>query len=243
MNDKKEKEKLYLNFLLKYLQYDYSEIKNPNDNPDFKLIINNKKIGIELTRIFDTTGKPTLMEIESEHEKIADKLLKLFNKAVLPKIDINISFVPSRPLLSKIDHQKYAWQLFDIILTHFPTNNSFLIVNDPHILPKIIVAIRVARYDFIEINSIATTKFGFVIKDFQTSLQKILDKKHKKINGYDKTCNEFWLLVYSDGSSGAAMFQPTIDTIEYKYTSKFKRVFYISNMNPNKIYELNLVQI
>ena len=242
MTDKKTKERFYLNFLLDYLKCDCKDIKNIEEKPDFKLIINNKKIGIELTRIFDTTGRYSLMAIESEHKKIADKLLVLYNKSVLPKIDILLSFVTSRPLPQKTNHEEYAWQVYNIILANFPTNDTYNSISDAQLLPKEMANIRIARYDFIENNFVGFTRYGWVIKYFQDLLQEIIKRKDKKITIYDKTCDEFWLLVYSDGGSGAAMFDPSVETLDFIYKSKFRRVFFISSINLKKIFELKIKQ-
>jgi len=83
---------------------------------------------------------------------------------------------------------------------------------------------------------------GWVNKNIQTSIQSAISKKNKKIYGYDKACNEFWLLVYSDGSSGAAMSEPSAETLDFIYKSKFRRVFFISSINLKKTFELKIKQ-
>ncbi len=40
MNGKKENEKLYLNFLMNSLQYNYTDLEDNKENPDFKLTMN-----------------------------------------------------------------------------------------------------------------------------------------------------------------------------------------------------------
>lgn len=240
MNRKKENEKLYLNFLMNSLQYSYTDLEDNKENPDFKLTINNERIGVELTRIFNITTNPPLMAIENEQRKIADKLLVLINKTGLPKTDIRLYFVPSKPFRPKTNINEYSLLLLNLIKNNFPKVNSQSNVKKASFLPRELVSISISRFDFIEENNVYSGKNGGEVNDFIDLLQSRIDKKNKKIDIYDKKCNEFWLLVYSDGSSGAAMFQPSEETLSNTFTSRFQRVLFISNINPHKTYELNL---
>ncbi len=180
------------------------------------------------------------MAIESEQRKIADKLHMLINKTGLPKTDIRLYFVPSKPFKPKTNIDEYSLLLLNLILNNFPKVNSQSNVKKASLLPRELVSISISRFDFIEENNVYSGQNGWVAKDFIDLLQNRIDEKNKKIDVYDKKCKKFWLLVYSDGNSGAAMFKPSEETLDFMYKSDFNRVFFISNMNPNNGYELKL---
>ena len=244
MIDKKEKEKFYLKFVLDSLQMEFKELDSHKDDPDFKIIINNKKIGIELTKIFNTTGDPPLQAIENDYRKIANFIAKMLNKSKLKNLDVLLSF-SQNPLPRNKSKKEIGTKIFNFICKNIPDDNSHIsVTNDfenDDLLPFELSAIRIAYFVGYNKHLVHTSMFGFVNKDFLEIIQYAIDKKSDKLSIYDKTCDEFWLLIYSDGSSGASMFDASEKTLKHLYYSKFHRVFFLSSIN-FKVDELCLLK-
>ena len=217
MTNKKEKEKFYLKCLLDSLGREFKELDNQKDDPDFKIIINNKKIGIELTKIFNPTGDPPLQAIENDYKKIANFTTEILNKSRLQYLDVLLSF-GQNPLPRNKNKKEISTKIFNFICKNIPDNNSYISVTNnfenDNVLPFELGTIRIANFVVYNKHFVHTSVFGFVNEDFPEIVQCAIDRKNNKLSIYDKTCDEFWLLIYTDGYSGASMFDASEKTLK-----------------------------
>ena len=215
---KKEKEKFYLEFLLKELGMDISNVQD-SESPDFIYKDGNKLIGIEITRIFNETGDPPLQVIESHYEQIKENLEVLLNNSGLPKLDVSLTF-SQMPSIIKRNRKQLAELIYE------------------YILPIELSVLRVARFSFIDKHQVVVPKLGCVCEDFFEKLQSIIHKKNEKLLNSYKELDENWLLIYSDNDSGASMNNPSSQTLEYNYKTDFDKLFFFSGIR-FQIFELN----
>ncbi|MCH8941615.1 MAG: hypothetical protein IIA48_04135 [Bacteroidetes bacterium] len=241
MNEIKGYEKYYLNILLTYLDIEPEKIIF-TESPDFKIIVNKQKIGIELTRIFNETGNPPLQAIEGDYNKITNYVNQKLLKTKLPPLEVYLLF-SQNPIPRLKSKKEIGNKIFKLIKRNVPDKNKYIAIKNDFenddIIPYELSNINIANFPVLEKHFVNTSSFGWVNKVFSDLIQSIIKKKEIKLRKYDKTCIKFWLLIHTGGYSGASMFEPSNETISHNYSSKFNKVFFMDNFE-KKVYSLKI---
>jgi len=239
--DIKENEKYYLNILLTYLEIKPDKIIS-TESPDFKIIVNKDKIGIELTRIFTETGNPPLQAIESDYNKIANYVTQRLEASKVTPLEVDLIF-SQNPIQRLKSKEEIGNKIFFLIKRNTPDKDKYLTIKNDFendkMFPYELSNINIENLSVLDKHSVSSNRFGWVNKNFSDLIQKIIEKKEIKLKKYDKTCNNFWLLIHTERSSGASMFEPSNKTVLQVYSSKFAKVFFIDGFE-KKVFPLKI---
>ena len=226
---KKEQEKPFVKALFKKLDLNVKLIDS--ERPDFIFNIEGTRTGIEVTRIFkdDKIEGVPLHCLESERDSIVNIAKKKYTELnKYPALDVAV-FFGTYPRISKSQRYDLAEKLADLIINNLPdTNSTIRIKNDFQDLnkfPEYIDQVRISNFSFISENHWQVPVAGIVQKTFINELQKVLDKKNKKLLSYKENCEECWLLVVADSYFPSSFFEPDDETISNKYKCDFEKSF------------------
>jgi hypothetical protein len=104
--------------------------------------------------------------------------------------------------------------------------------------PEEVSRISIYKLHTLKSAFVSTTIAGWQQLDMIDTLQEIIDKKSEKFEKYFE-CKQFWLLIHTVPMSAGSFFQPSEETLNYKFTSKFQCVFFLDSFI-KKIYELKI---
>lgn len=200
-------ETLILRDFLNVSGFEFSDIQN-TESPDFIVKWKNKKIGVEITEIFDTElyngFNPRVIE------KAQDHFLKCLEKYIVSPVPVEIwiSFENKEPVPKTVDDvaKKLARYINEVVLADFEKRSvKFIIprvisgkdINDRTIInsdvPAFIQRIQVLNDGHKK--NYFTAGRGGILEDFSKKLlNQILDKKHIALKKY-KSCDEHWLIM------------------------------------------------
>ncbi|MCH8171027.1 MAG: hypothetical protein IIB07_07855 [Bacteroidetes bacterium] len=183
MNEIKGYEKYYLNILLTYLDIEPEKIIF-TESPDFKIIVNKQKIGIELTRIFNETGNPPLQAIEGDYNKITNYVNQKLLKTKLPPLEVYLLF-SQNPIPRLKSKKEIGNKIFKLIKRNVPDKNKYIAIKNDFenddIIPYELSNINIANFPVLEKHFVNTSSFGWVNKVFSDLIQSIIKKKEIKI--------------------------------------------------------------
>lgn len=214
---RKKSEILLLNSFLHH----FPEVQFENlicESPDFIAILDNKKIGIELTEVIN----------QLEVKKTESQLNKIFRQAEI--------------ILEKEDTPKYRGVYF---LEFRNIAGIDLVEKQNEMIQTICRAVRNRKASgFVKkIRKSAHRRNVFITHDFNLGLfdslssEKIIDlieKKNEKFPYYDQSVDECWLIIVSDMNSLASRYT-FIQNIEKltKIQSPFNRIYHLENLCGN----------
>ncbi|WP_378183381.1 hypothetical protein [Aquimarina sp. SS2-1] len=176
-----------------------------HDPPDFEIMINNKNVSIEHSRLYRTNGEK-IKKIEQFKQKILNETQKIYNSKYNSLIDVNLKFADEIKIKGN-ELDTYCSKLADFLHDNSPSefNNSSPLYIEEN-LPKFLRRISIIKYS----NGYSFWQFskGYVVSDFQPEklTEKIISKSNK-VKQYSKNYNENWLLLvierakYSDYSN------------------------------------------
>jgi len=215
------------------------------EQPDFVIINEQRKIGFEVTRIYQANvkGKRPQKEIESERRAVVYEALRNYEKKGLPPIDVSIHF-GSNPF-NKKNRNSYASALADFVAANIPPENSWLTFENnyenPDVLPYEFHSVRIARYSFMAKNHWFDPDAGWMKEDFAFEIQQALSKKESRLPFFRKDCIAHWLLIVAEGFSPSSFFDPSEKTLSQQYESSFDRAFFLE-LFTRKSLELKLIK-
>jgi hypothetical protein len=213
-----------------------------SESPDFIVDSSTKKYGIELSRIFQNTKvfgiKPQTVDSISESitELVTNKLLN--NK--IPFLDVFIIFTFHKPLIKK-QREILSNKIVDLIMNNLPGPNSWLSLdndfNNRKTFPWEINSIRIFNCPLLDRHYIKFSRGGWIQEDMITALQDVIDKKNIKYLSSFNYFDENWLLIHTIHFSSACFFEPSKETLNHEYKSRYNKLFYMDSSN-HKLYEL-----
>lgn len=230
-----------------------------SERPDFILKTEKKKIGIELTEL-KYERKDTEFNMRA-HEDFLSEIMasaqSLFEKDNDDKLVVDVHFSDNIGPSVLLEHGAEAGQLFrqgiansivKIVLDNLPesTGKKYIVDRNSKYgdinLPLIIEAIQITNVtgrmdDALWFASISTRVKPISVESIS---QRIKDKD-RKIENYDQTCDEHWLVIIQNSFLMSSSYDPVAAerALRHHYRSKFKRVF-VFERSEAKVTPLNI---
>jgi len=223
-NYKNENEMWVMNMFVE-AYHEKIEILSKQESPDFMVESLGRKIGIELTEVFQDSnmGYSRLQQYSSDSSAFVDDLINLIQPHIDFTFFIGIDFNRRFPL--KKSTRKLVLQRTKEIC--IPAMISLLnhewieLDNYYHGLPDEIEDIYLSRFDGMGESSNYQPEGGSVANLTLAHIRPILDKKEQKLSTYN-ICESYWLLI-REGNYYAGSFGD-ID-INIPICSRFDKVF------------------
>lgn len=212
--------------LLDYLEF--------GDKPDS--VIRSQGIGIEHTRIF----QPNLDEENNvqHQEALMDEIVKeskskFSEEYNYPTVDVHIIFETNywinipQDRFDKKEVARLSEEIPLFVYKNLPAKgNTFEAeILECDELPDGVASITIHHYPTNEFNDWKRAKGGMIPFINKNYIQKIINIKNQKIDGYKDNCNEYWLLIVSSDFKYERNIKILKNAFEKRYQSTFDRVF------------------
>jgi len=217
---------------------------NLGERPDFVLVINNKKIGIEVTHLFHKSpekGFP-LRQRESTWEKIIHKAkIELDAKKDVP-VFVAIHFFQDK-LPAKKDVPILVLSIVECVQKNIPSKSASKKISnrqfgERNLLSRYVRRIDITRNDFVK-NFFTAPRFGASQKIGPDMIWAAISKKGRNVPEYYNKCDIVWLLISYQRAGLSSVFKIKPETLSLKYQSPFDKVFLFDSFR-KRIYELNI---
>jgi hypothetical protein len=226
--DKAEEQALLNKFRLNYVNFPKGKIE-PTESPDF-IIYGSKKIGIEVTQIFQDQDSPKgskLRRMESYQRKLLVDIVEVLREREFPICLVDIS-LNSKKFAVTLRPKTVAMKCADEIAKQISFKKEFehrpITINNYGQLPDLVLDIGIWFSSTLTDFEYVESSGGIGMTLTNEKLQFVLDKKEKLLKNY-KECDEYWLVI-KEGSSSADYF-PKIDIDNSYIRTSFQKVFLI----------------
>jgi hypothetical protein len=192
-----------------------------HEGPDFLVVTQMRRIGIEVTQIFKTDGKRSLQTIETTKETITVLSQKYAECMELPPAHVSLFFSLNKNL-RKDAQMAIAHRIAKVVRDNMP-------------LPGSSVRLEYGKggVDLVYINRVHSNdrhrwtwpEAGSVLTDAATQLEKAIAEKSEKLDTYLRCCDECWLLIVAPSFKPAGMIHPDEHTLSRTYPSRFSRTY------------------
>ena len=215
IDDKKKKELTFLKQFLSYSKKNIEDIIIDKEKPDFRVIMNSKKIGIEITEMINEELK--------KQEGYWENICQLLNEKIADDIDLKTSQIS----INIMPYKKYK------------IGNKENVVNEiyQHIKNEIRKPNYIQKVDIIKLNKgICYINFGvYYINELDKKcLIKRIQEKDEKIKNYEKMDKQWLLLVIGQAwqsSSDELNNKINYSEIEAVKNSPFDEIFILEVFN------------
>jgi hypothetical protein len=199
--------------------------------PDFIVDNGNRKVGIEVTKIFKAprSNEPPMQAVESACKKIADFAQKICEERQIPPLIVSLHFI-QKPNILNIRRDELSYKIADFVCSNIPNPDSSRTFEDRYsyqTFPEYIHAITIGRFKVLTKSHFNVPTAGWAQREFSTELQQVIDLKNPKIVHYNDDCEEHWLIIISEGSSPSSFFECNGETREAIFKSEFDRSFFM----------------
>jgi len=200
------------------------------EEPDFLLVTQMRKIGIEVTQIFKTYDKRSLQTIETTKEAITAFARCYSERMKLPPAHVSLFFSLQKPL--RRDAQKaIAHRVSRVVRDNMPLPGSSVNLEHgeggPRDQPIEVDLICINRVHSVDKHRWTWPEFGSVLMDAATQLERVIAEKSKKLDAYLRCCDECWLLIVAPSFKPAGMIHPDTNTLSRTYASRFGRTYFL----------------
>lgn len=234
---KKAKERSQLNlFRNSYNGFPKGSLQN-FEKPDFIVDNNKKRIGIELTDLYNEVAEfsTPLQKRESLKKKILDSAMEMYQRHNLPKIKVTVSF--NDHYLKKIDKnrvEKITKMLVNFLINRVPKMETYI---KRDFSSEEIFSIEVLKKIDFSNNSFTAIDYAYITDVGVTQVENVLQDKNEKFKNY-KGCDEYWLVICYDGPQlSRAFYEVTNKVLNQIFVCKFNKLFLLKESIP-RTYEL-----
>jgi len=233
MNPKKKLERQYLDSF-KYLCIDFphGELEDSREVPDYVVCTVNKRIGIEIVRIYETGGslKHTPQAVEATKESITVAAREYAENWDLPPVHVTLFFTLQRHLGNNMV-QNLAQRVAHIVRDYMPpVGGSVKIeyVDGRHKGQPIEVdLILINRVHPVDRHEWIWMEMGEPRRDAIQLIQQAIDEKSPKLGDYLRSCDECWLLIVAPSFKPSGMIHPDARSLSHSYNSPFSRTYFL----------------
>ncbi|CAL2104467.1 conserved protein of unknown function [Tenacibaculum sp. 190130A14a] len=235
---KREREEfIFEKFKNSYKHFPLGKIdKEHKDMPDFMLYSEGKKIGIEVTEVYqDSNDKYSRLKQKfSDRQCFTELLIQELQELVNFKFELSILF-NEHEYIKKSERSNISEILCELVREEFIKleNKNEIVCKDQMMLPEQIVSIQILRFDELDESFYNNSEGGSIGALKDPHIESILLKKEKALLKYID-CDEQWLLI-SQGNGFAGYFVGT--DIKPSFESNFDKVF-LFKLGESKIIEL-----
>jgi len=178
---------------------DYQLIDKKNESPDFILMIEGEKIGVEVTEIYRKYTNGNSAKVESDLPKIVEGAVRLYNEKKGLPCSFGVGFYGEKAVTRKKDVIKELGEfLYQLSVDNLNINDSEIKEIKPDInkfpLLSIVSSIHVKKINNTVSSGFTTSIFGAVNME-GNELRGTIESKAKKINKYKERCETIWLLI------------------------------------------------
>jgi hypothetical protein len=233
-DQKKRGEFLHVAQVLAHLYPTENITPQASESPDWLLLRNDKKIGIEVTEMPDDELRP----VEGNERKLLERASSVADSRGLRGASVNIQFTRDR-LIPNSEIRGIAEGLVDLAvqsLSEFPNEINDVPPTNPLCQDIDTIGVfsgnptKVWKWQALRSNS---------PKDLLAwQIQDRIREKQPKLERYSSKCSECWLILGADGYKGSTYFRPGQRFGSVKYTTSFDRLFFVSSVH-NEVIELN----
>jgi hypothetical protein len=226
----KARERFYLEKLREIIDLPSGPVDEP-EPPDFLLISNGRRLGIELTDFYlpPSPGERPHQEQQSLKDRIVEIAERIHSEAAGPALYVSVCFDPHSPL-AKTDIQPLAHMLAESVL-HYPVPRS---IKDPAVEfpwgypPKGISAILVHGSVDGKDRLWDTDAGGWVASITPGHVAKYVTAKARREPLARSRCDELWLVIVNDPFLVRAAPAEFIDEArEVTYEGPFDRLIWL----------------
>lgn len=197
----------------------------PGDSPDVIFEMEGKRIGIEITELYDDEK---MRRQEAIKERICTEGQKLCeNEKGMPKCHVGM-WLGDR--ISKEREKNLSRELFEVVRNNIPIDGSVDV--DEDILPSGVCYLSIYSYNNYPKRHFWT--FAQVVeggKIFSEQLCKRIKEKNDKYEKYCRSVDSCWLLITAVGKRGSSVFEFGSGMEEVEYKTPFERVFFLNGFN------------
>lgn len=207
-----------------YHEFPDGRIYDDHESPDYIIEAKKKKIGVEITQVFQDSykGHSKFKQLSSDGSLFTNQLIDLIDPFVSFKFIIDLSFNNSNHIKkSNKEGLLKKLQLLCIDRLKFLLNKQTVVIDDYSILPKEIDEIWLTRFDNLDSSFNSQSEGGTVSDMYNYHINPILSKKDEKLKNYIE-CDEYWLII-GEGDYYAGTFMDV--KLEKPVTSEFNKVF------------------
>lgn len=233
--DKKARERYVLDGFLQRLPIDVDEIE-PADPPDFLLTIGDRRVGIELVRLYQPHAASVEMPPQAREryqDQVVDSACRIHAANDGPPLIVHVDWL-DRFGPDKTSSPALAEWLAHRILNLRPQLSDSIDLErdwarDDDDFPDSIDMISVARPAVITKPLWGSPRAGFEMQFSPADIQQIIDQKNAKIAQYRTRCNEAWLLMYPEGNAPSSFIDLSPECRTGRFRSQFDRLFVYVN--------------
>ena len=211
--------------------------------PDLVFCHNNKRIGLEHTRLYGEAGKTTgsFQAYENAIESIADDALERYNAKGLPPVEVKLFMPRARP--SKARTQILSSWIAQAVADHLPPNPGTAEINNiwDGGMPEEIHSIRMIRFQGQASSFFFSLRAAWISTIDTQWLQDKIDNKARHLIRYRSQFDQSWLLMVEEQRGLASTLEIPNEvwsqrSIQPVDRGGFDRVFFMRRMT--EVHEL-----
>ena len=243
--NKKELERRFLDGALRLLpSFPRGDIE-PGETPDFIITKKNKKIGIEVTRVYidDSQISDCLQSIESTRARIIKKAEDIYEQSGSPSVYVDLFF--NSPIhIRKEREVAVAAAIARVVIQNLPLEGESVEVEyvPGNLQPIEVDLIRIHRIDDFGNERWNVCDGGSPIHDAIFRIQQTINHKAQKLGACLAKCDEVGLLIVAPSWTPAGMIHPGKESLEHIYQSEFSHTYFY-NDSFDQIFELNTTEL
>ena len=234
-DDKKQRERQYIDALIATLWPSTKVACQPSESPDWLITFPHQLVGVEVTELPDSTFRP----IEGREEKVIAKAIEVAEKRNFPPSHVRVGFSRGQSIPhTQVD--PLALALAECVQSQYDATQhvQYEVPMKSPLLPYI---------DLVSISS-SSVERGHNWRDLRANkirdleiqaIQSALDSKAEKVSVYKSKCTESWLVIGAEGSYSSSAFRTGGRAIGARYRTEFNRAFYV-NLTGIEVKELTL---
>lgn len=206
----------------------------PNEEPDFLIEEYGAMFGIELVGLYraDSDNRLPRQALESLRKQIVERAQRLYEEAGGPELWVSVHFSPYANL-GKSRIPDLADRLEKIVVAaNVGVDGNVSIQADwdtPDDFPEEIDSIHIRRLQILTKGFWTVPGAAFVPECTLDEVQRVIDKKNKRVASYRNKCDVIWLVIVVDGFALSSTVNFSDEVCEYLYRSDFDRVFIFEN--------------
>lgn len=220
------------------------------DKPDAMLIIDEKKIGLEHTRIYQPKldKRNNVQHQEVLLDDIVTNSKHNFNKKYnLPDIDVLLIFETNywinvhQERFSNKEVERLSEDISMFVYENLPSKGDTFECEIPDFdkLPKGVTSITIHHSISENVAEWRRAKGGFIPFIHKNYIQEMLNNKNEKLRDYQNSFEEYWLLLVGTNFKYERNTKIYEEDLEKTYQTAFDRVFlFFINVSGNIIHEL-----
>jgi hypothetical protein len=231
----KEIERPYLHsFRCLCSDFPLGELQEPDPPaPDFVVVTEQqRRIGIELTQVFKADGRTKFSQqgIEAAKEEITVAARTYSECLSSPAAHVALFFSLQKHPNAKAREQ-IARQVAQVVHENMPPEGESVQldrgIGGPRNQPNEVDLILINRVHPVDRHRWTWLEMGAEQTDVIELLERKIEEKARKLDGYLHHCDECWLLIVAPSFKPSGKIRPDEPTLSHSYHSPFARTYFL----------------